>query len=190
MKLTYIFILLIFCSTAYADLGKYDFGDNKSETLTAKAWDALIEKDYDAVLAYAKRCVSLYESRAKTQQNLLEELPKGDDVFQYWALNDVGTCYYLIGEAYCAKKKYELAKRAYRKVIKKLPFAQCYDPAGYHVKVAVSCEKKLVVLDIMMSQDFLSGHEEESPQGSKLEKIDIREKLKEFDKTKDSIKQK
>lgn len=186
MKIQYIFIsyfLIFFClSLVYADIGGYDFGDKNSETLTAKAWNALNEKDYKAVLVYTKKCVSLYESRAKTQQNLLKDYPEGDNAFKQWALNDVGTCYYLMGEAYFAKKKYKLAKRAYSKVVRSLSFAQYYDPEGIHIKVVVSCRKKLVALEYIMKKD------RKKKGRADFEKIDIRDKLEEFDKNKTKFK--
>lgn len=179
------FTLLVIMTSAliYADVGKFDFGNNSSETLTGKAWDALIEKNYEAVLAYAKKCIALYEKQAKSQQNLLKEIPAGEDIFKHWALNDVGTCYFLVGEAYFAKGKYSLARRAYEKAKQKFPFAQYYDPQGYHVKVSDSCEKKLIATEGMMGEKQ-KEELEETPDG----RVDIRKMLKEFDVEKKKIK--
>lgn len=134
---------------AKADIGPYDYGDKSSQTLTSKAWQALESKDYKAVLAYTQKCISLYERQAIIQQNHLHKMPSLDEHFQYWALNDVATCYYLMGEAYFAQKKYEKARDAYEKVIRKFYFAQYYNPAGFAVKVADSCERKLVAVDVL-----------------------------------------
>jgi len=63
----------------------YNFGDFRSETLTTKAWQALKEKDTEAVLAYTNKCIELYAEQAKKMQDSLEEYPKGekDKIFSY-----------------------------------------------------------------------------------------------------------
>jgi len=186
-----IILLLLLCSNLFADIGPYDFGDKKSVTLTKKAWDSLNNKNYKATIAYAKKCISLYETHAKSQQNRLQEIPSGDESIQYWALNDVATCYYLMGEAYFNQKKYTQAKSAYKKAIRKFPFAQYYDPRGFTVKVKDTCEKKLVILESFDPNNNTQNKiSQQDPQNSQLKKLDIRDKLKDFDSKKDNLRQK
>lgn len=170
-----ILLLLVFVGhIAKAGIGQYDYGDKSSQTLTAKAWQALNDKDYKAGLAYTRKCITLYERQAIIQQNKLKKMPTLDESFQYWALNDVATCYYIEGQIYFYQKKYYKAEDNYKKVIRKFPYAQYYNPAGYTVKVAESCEKNLVAIDALRSQKQESSKQEEG-----IQRIDIREKLKE-----------
>ena len=170
--------LLCFLTTSIrADIGQYDFGDKSSETLTAKAWNALNEKDYQSVIVYTKKCISLYEAKAKMQQNHLRSFPEGDETFEYWALNDVATCYYILGEAYFAQKKYRKAKKAYEKVVRNLNYAQFYDPGGFFVKVADCCQKKLAAANSLLS---ITEKKNKTPEQPQLKKLDIREKLEEM----------
>lgn len=107
-----------------------DFGDYTSQTLTAKAWSALNEGRYDECLVYARKCVHLYMKFATDMQSKLENYPEEKRAFDYWALNDVGTCYFIMGEAYMAKKDFKKAKEAYENLASRFSFAQCWDPAG------------------------------------------------------------
>ena len=101
------------CLSAHAD--SLDFGDQSSATITGKAWEALAAKNYDNAVAYAKKCVELYEKQAVEMQKDLKEPVGPDDheaVFKKWALNDVGTCLYIMGQALEKqdKRKAELVK--------------------------------------------------------------------------------
>lgn len=110
----------------------YNFGDFKSSTLASKAWQALTDKNLEAVLAYTNKCVELYATPAAKMQAELKEFPAGDDqkVFSYWALNDVATCLYIQGEAYRQAKKLDLAKAVFQRLINEFSFGQCYDPGN------------------------------------------------------------
>src|SRR3989338_11280359 len=68
----------------------YNFGDYRSVTLVGKAWEALAEKDLEAVLAYTNKCLELYGEQAKEMQVSMQDYAAGtqDEVFAYWALND------------------------------------------------------------------------------------------------------
>ena len=84
--------------TAFA----YNFGDYRSETLVGKAWDALNKGDTEAVLAYTNKCLELYAEQGKKMQASLKEYPQGsnEQIFAYWALNDVATSLFIQGESY------------------------------------------------------------------------------------------
>ena len=79
----------------------YNFGDYRSVTLATKAWKALEEGDIEAVLAYTNKCLELYSEQAKKMQSSLTDYPKGTDqeIFGYWALNDVATNLFIQAEA-------------------------------------------------------------------------------------------
>jgi len=121
----------------------YDFGDYRSETLTTKAWNALAQTDDKGVELYVKKCVSLYEAKAKEQQAGLADFATNDKVFDSWALNDVATCYFILGESLLQQKRYDEAKAAFERVINDFAFAQCWDPKGWFWKVAVGSRDRL-----------------------------------------------
>ena len=121
----------------------YDFGDYTSQTLTTKAWEALGKNDHKGVELYTKKCIDLYESKAVEQQASLTDFAPKEKVFDYWALNDVATCYFILGRSYLAEGKIEEAKAAFNTVIDKLSYAQCWDPQGWFWKVAQGASDRL-----------------------------------------------
>lgn len=134
----------------------YDFGDNRSVTLTTKAWDALSKGDVEAVLAYTNKCIELYGEEAKKMQASLKEYPTGSnqEIFNYWALNDVGTCLYIQGEAYTKANMTEEAKDAYKKLVDNYGFAQSWDTKGWFWKPAEAAKEKLTAIETGKSYDF------------------------------------
>ena len=122
-----------------------DFGDYKSSTLATKAWEALNKQDLEGVDAYVNKCLELYSDKAKEMQQSLNEYPweSKEKIFSYWALNDVGTCLFIKGEAYKNAGKAAEAKKAYKKLIDEFSFAQCWDPQGWFWKPKEAAEQKL-----------------------------------------------
>ena len=123
-----------------------DFGDRGAQTLTVKAWEALLAKDYEAALAYTDECIKLYEEEAIFQQSQLTDFAPKELAFDYWALNDVATCYFIRGEVYQELDELDKAREAYQTIIDKLGFAQCWDPKGWFWKVAEGAKDKLALL--------------------------------------------
>jgi len=122
-----------------------DFGNYTSETLTTKAWKALADKDLDAVIAYTNKCLELYRKKAVEMQKSLTEYPweSKEKIFSYWALNDVGTCLFIKGEAYRNAGNTEEAKKAYEDLVDNFYFAQAWDPQGWFWKPAEAAQSKL-----------------------------------------------
>ena len=131
-----------------------DFGDYTSSSLVTKAWQALAQKDVDAVNAYVNKTVELYSKEAKTMQESLKEYPweSKDKIFSYWALNDVGTALYIQGEVYKNTGKNKEALEAYQKLVKEYFYAQCWDPNGWFWKPAEAAQDAIDNL----SEDNLS----------------------------------
>jgi len=123
-----------------------DFGDRTSQTLTVKGWEALLAKDYEAALAYTDECIKLYEEEAVFQQSQLTDFAPKELAFDYWALNDVATCYFIRGEVYREQGEFDKAREAYQAIIDKLGYAQCWDPKGWFWKVAEGAKDKLTTL--------------------------------------------
>ncbi len=122
---------------------KYDFGDFSSAHLTARAWKALEANDFDALFAYTNQAITLYEKKALEQQASLTDFSGKGNEFDYWALNDIATCYFIQGEAYTRQKKSDEALAAYRLVIDEFGFAQCWDNRGWFWKVADAAKNKI-----------------------------------------------
>ncbi len=131
-----------------------DFGDYSSEQLTVKAWGALEENDLEKVLMYVNKCFDLYSAKAKEMQDSLTEYPweSKEKIFSYWALNDVGTCLYIKGEAYQNAGQKEEAKEVFKKLIDEYYYAQCWDPQGWFWKPAEVAQQKLESLEIQESE--------------------------------------
>jgi tetratricopeptide (TPR) repeat protein len=79
-------------------------------------------------------------------QEGLKDYPGGgnDHIFQYWALNDVGTALLILGEACQKAGQYEEAAQAYKELINEYFYAQCWDTKGWFWKPAEVAQKKLI----------------------------------------------
>ena len=66
-----------------------------------------------------------------------------DQIFKYWALNDVGTAYFIQGEAYRAAGMNKEAIAAYKKVISDYSYSQCWDIGGWFWKPAEGAKPRL-----------------------------------------------
>lgn len=109
-----------------------DYGDYSPSTLRMKASAAFDNGDYRVALIYANKCITLFSKDALAQQAALTEMPTDKDVvFKQWALNDVGVAYLLKGQALEGQDNKIGALEAYQFLIEKLPYAQCWDPAGW-----------------------------------------------------------
>ncbi len=126
-----------------------DFGDYSSSQLVQKAWSALAAKDINAVTAYVGKAMELYAPKAKEMQASLKEYPweSKEKTMSYWALNDVGTSLFILGEAYRTSGKKEEAADTYKKLIDDYFYAQCWDPNGWFWKPAEAAQQKLGELD-------------------------------------------
>lgn len=126
-----------------------DFGDYTSSHIVQKAWAALAANDLDQVLAYVNKVTELYAKKAQEMQASLTEYPweSKDKIFSYWALNDVGTAYFILGEAYRNAGKNQEAKDAYKELIDKYSYSQCWDPQGWFWKPAEAAQEKVALLE-------------------------------------------
>ena len=125
----------------------YDFGDGTTKTLTAKAWNALQLKDYDAVIAYVDKCVSRYSKKALEQQASLTDYAPKEEANNYWALNDVATCLFIKGKALREQGKEKEAKKVFNEIIKNYSFAQCWDTGGWFWKVAEGAKDQILGME-------------------------------------------
>ena len=134
----------------------YNYGDFRSETLTTKAWGALNEGDLEAVLAYTNKCIELYAEQAKEMQNSLGDYPQGDndEVFTYWALNDVATSLFIQGEAYRKAGQKDEALAAYKKVTSDYSYGQSWDAGGWFWKLSDASNEKIAMIESGSNLEF------------------------------------
>jgi len=136
--------------TPVPSAAKLDFGDFKSETLTTKAWKALADKDYAGVEGYAGKCIEMFKAQAVAMQKALTAPPATDDkekVFANWALNDVGTCYYLLGQVREKQGKMKEAVEAYKFLAENLSYAKTYDTKGWFWSPADTAKERVKALE-------------------------------------------
>ena len=149
MKL--VLAMLFFVAVTFAfRAAEPDFGDQASGTLTVKAWKALDDKKFADAITFAKKCVELYEKQALEMQKELKAFVDGEDkdaVNKKWALNDVGTCLYIIGQANEKQEKNKEAIESYKKLVDKLGYAQCWDPQGWFWKPAEAAKERIAELE-------------------------------------------
>jgi hypothetical protein len=124
-----------------------DFGDHASVTLTSRAWRALESGSMEDALAYADKCVELYEKQANAMQAARTDFAPADEAAKLWALNDVGTCLFIRGEVLLKQGDAAGAKAAYLRVAKEFGYAQCWDPRGWFWKPADAARQKIVEIE-------------------------------------------
>jgi hypothetical protein len=125
----------------------YDFGDMTSATLTQKAWAAHEKKDVAAVKAFTGKCKEMFLAEAVKQQATLTAPAPKEKAFDYWALNDVGTCMFILGQALEASDDKAGAIAAYKLLVEQLSFAQCWDTKGWFWPPAGGAKQRLAALE-------------------------------------------
>lgn len=128
-----------------------------SNGYTTLAWKYLDKERFDTAIFFAWECIRRFRTDAVEQQKhhraeYKENLPKlwpdpkkNEGILQrYWALYDVGTCCFVVGQAYEyqadgavkrgdvqeTRRLYEKAIRQYEVVVTNYPAAQCFDARG------------------------------------------------------------
>lgn len=121
---------------------------DSSAALTAEAWSALDRKDYAAARAAVERCQSLYGARAEEMQGKLTALPAKETAHDQWALNDVGTCTFVLGKVAEAEGKKDEAMGAYKTVTEKYSYSQCWDKQGWFWQPAVAAKERIAFITL------------------------------------------
>ena len=119
-----------------------------SSALVTGAWAAFERKDYAAARAAIARCQSLYGTQAAEMQSKLSALPGKEEAHGQWALNDVGTCTFLLGKVAEAEGKNDEAMAAYRTVVDRYSYSQCWDEQGWFWQPAVAAQERIAALTI------------------------------------------
>jgi len=123
-----------------------DYGNMTSNYFVLKMWAALADKNLAAVIGYSNKLEQIYRQQALDMQKSLKDYPAmpASNVNSYWALNDVGTGAFILGEAYRASGNNAEAVKAYQKASDDYLFAQCWDPQGWYWKPAEAAQQKIL----------------------------------------------
>jgi hypothetical protein len=126
-----------------------DFGDMSSASIAKGAWAALAKKDLTAVKAYVDKNLQLYGQRGKEMQASLKEFPweSPEKIFSFWALNDVGTSLFILGQAYRDAGMKNDATATFKKLVNEYYFSQCWDPQGWFWKPAEAAQQQIIELE-------------------------------------------
>lgn len=135
------------CVAGGAAPAEEDFGDQSSQTLTGKAWEALGRGEFDRVALFTDRCRELYAEQAAKQQAELKDFLPAEKAHDMWALNDVGTCCFIAGQALEKQDRPADAAAAYEKVVESYGYAQCWDPKGWFWRPAEAAAQRLKELE-------------------------------------------
>ena len=116
-----------------AEVGEtLDYGDYSSVTLATKSWEALEKGDHLETLAYTQKCVELYGETGKEMNAELTNFAPIEKVNDYWALNDAGTCQYIMATVYERRRMYPEAAQAFQTLAEDFTYTQCWDPKGWY----------------------------------------------------------
>lgn len=100
-----------------------------SSCLTNAAFQHLYASDLETAEELAMRAIQMFSADADAQQNQLGigVFPSEDDVNSYWALNDIGGAYFILGEVARKQERTQEAKESYCEIISRYPSAQSWD---------------------------------------------------------------
>ncbi|MBI1976986.1 MAG: tetratricopeptide repeat protein, partial [Candidatus Omnitrophica bacterium] len=140
------FTVYFLLSTFHSPLSLAGESRPTNELITA-ARQAMDQQQFDQAIQTAQQCIDQHQDQARVEQSALTNFPSVDERHRYQALNDVGTSYFLQGEAYLKQGKIDQAAQAFRMVIEQYPYSQWWDPRGWYVKAAEESQYKLERLE-------------------------------------------
>jgi hypothetical protein len=121
-----------------------------SEEMILAAWTALNNQEYADSARYANMIVDTFSEEAEAQQQALTQAPpvgavdsKTQEMIQEnWALNDVGTAYYILGRSQVGLGDNDAARAAFEQA-RLYPFARTWDPQGWFWSPSFGAQEEL-----------------------------------------------
>lgn len=147
MKKVQVSLVSVILCSLLLPVSAQDYGDHSSATLTGKAWDAYGKENFEMAMAYINKCKELYLATAKEQQASLSDFAAAENAHDYWALNDVGTCFFIEGQLLEKQEKTKEALEAYKVLVNELGFAQCWDTKGWFWRPAEAAAARVKQLE-------------------------------------------
>ncbi len=115
-----------------------------SGELINKSWAAHGKKDIEATFKYTQELIDLYKGEADRQEASLKAMPKAkNEIEDVQILNDVATAYFIQAESYMRQGKLEDAKKTFKVIIAKYPYAQAWDPRGWFWSLRLAAEQSI-----------------------------------------------
>jgi len=113
-----------------------------SDEMTTQAWRHLNDGRWNEAIVQAQATIDEWSGWADKLQNKKQQdvgmlmtyngTPQDRKaIFNYWALNDVAACYFILGKAWDAKQEYTKAAQALKQIVDKYSLAQIWDPQGW-----------------------------------------------------------
>jgi beta-glucuronidase len=150
-NITWVLLFLLLTLTEYGIRNtEYVFAQDQlsSGDLIVKAWEAHGRRDTETTFKYTQQCIDLYKDQADKIQSSLKELPKTkDEISSAQIMNDVATAYFIQAESYMRQEKIEEAKKIFKLIIDKYPYAQAWDQRGWYWKVAEAAKQSIKKLE-------------------------------------------
>jgi len=143
IALTIILLLIFpFCS----------FGQD-SASYVKKAWSVLGKREFETVHQITDECINKFSVAADLIANPLSDFPAQGEESKFSLMNDVATCYFIKGEALMREGKIDEAKKTFKTVINKYPYAQSFDPRGWYWSLKEKSEVTLKKLETGKIED-------------------------------------
>ncbi|MFH0736787.1 MAG: hypothetical protein V1773_18300 [bacterium] len=112
-----------------------------NQFLTTAAWNYYNNKDYSKSIESANKCIKLFKGQAEILQEQLTEnsvkkpnvnpdKKEKSEIFSRGLLNDVATCYYIVGLCYYELRDKDKAKIFFSKA-EYFTYAMCWEPQGW-----------------------------------------------------------
>ncbi len=123
-----------------------------SEELARHAWAALEANDLEKVIACSNVAIRKWTTQADSQQlkaasASCSETPKPSELKSYfesnWALSDIATLWFIRGQAFRQKAKWNEAREAYSVVVNKYQCAFAWDSRGWFWRTADGAKEKM-----------------------------------------------
>ena len=121
-------------------------GQLTSARLTNKAWKALGAGRYQDVEIYARKCLDLYAEKAVEMQTVQEQSAEKKEKHDLWALNDVGTCLFILGRARYVQGNNKMAVEAFQEIVDKYSLALARDSHGNYWKPVEGARDQLLLM--------------------------------------------
>lgn len=124
----------------------YCFAQNSSDYVKS-GWAALGKRDFEKTHEITDKCISEFSAEADTIAKTLTSFPSKGKEENFKIMDDIATCYFIKGEAFMRDEKKEEAKKIFRKVVEKYPYAQSFDPRGWFWSIKEKAEITLKKLE-------------------------------------------
>jgi len=142
-----LFIFSLFFVSAFSQ---------ESSDYVNRAWSELGKRNFKNVYELTNECIDKFSQEADKLAATLSDFPAKDKESFYQVMNDVATCYFIKGEALMREGNTEEAKKVFKEVIQKYPFAQAWDPRGWFWSIKEKSEitlKKLTTGKVIEEEE-------------------------------------